>query len=153
MLDDRDRRLLALLQENAETNVADLAERLHLSPSACSRRIGRLKADGYIAGSKALLDRQKINLPTTVFVLVRTGTHSTDWLGKFHAAISSIPEIVEAHRVTGNLDYVLKLVLPTVEYYDTVYKRLVDQIEMHDMSAFISMETVKLSSGLPLNHI
>jgi Lrp/AsnC family transcriptional regulator len=153
MLDDRDRRILALLQADAETSVADIAERVALSPSACSRRITRLRADGYITGAMALLDRHKLNLPTTVFLLVRTMRHSESWLGHFHAAVASIPEIVETHRLTGNFDYILKLVLPNVEYYDTVYKRLIRDIEMSDMSAYISMETVKLSAALPTTHV
>ncbi|PKP83316.1 MAG: ArsR family transcriptional regulator [Alphaproteobacteria bacterium HGW-Alphaproteobacteria-18] len=153
MLDDRDRQILALLQENAETHLAEIADQLSLSPSACSRRIGRLRAEGYITGTIVLLDRQKISLPTTIFLLVRTGRHSKDWLDQFHSAVSTIPEIVEVHRLTGNFDYILKLVLPNVEYYDTVYKQLLKRIEMYDMSAYISMETVKLSRGLPTKHI
>lgn len=153
MLDDRDRKLLALLQENADIPAAEIAEILSLSPSACSRRIARLKAEGYITGSMALLDRKKINLPTTIFLLVRTGRHSKNWLDEFHTAVNAIPEIVEVHRLTGNFDYILKLVLPNVEYYDTVYKQLLKRMEMYDMSAYISMETVKLSPGLPTRHI
>lgn len=153
MLDDRDRRILALLQADAETPVAEIAEKVALSPSACSRRIARLRADGYVTGTMALLDRRKINLPTTIFLLVRTGRHAEDWLDRFHAAVSIIPEIVEVHRLTGNFDYILKLVLPDVEYYDTVYKQLLRRIELYDMSAYISMETVKLSPALPTNHV
>lgn len=153
MLDDRDRQILALLQENAETHLADIADQLSLSPSACSRRIARLRSEGYILGTIALLDRQKISLPTTIFLLVRTGRHSKDWLDQFHSAVSTIPEIVEVHRLTGNFDYILKLVLPNVEYYDTVYKHLLKRMELYDMSAYISMETVKLARGLPTKHI
>ncbi|TGU09571.1 Lrp/AsnC family transcriptional regulator, partial [bacterium M00.F.Ca.ET.156.01.1.1] len=94
MIDDRDRRILAILQENAETPLADIAEEVSLSLSACSRRITRLRTEGYVTGTMALLDRRKINLPTTVFLLVRTGLHAEDWLDRFHAAVSTIPEIV-----------------------------------------------------------
>lgn len=153
MLDDRDRRLLTLLQENAETPVAELADRLALSPSACSRRITRLRTAGYIRGAMALLDRDKLNLPTTIFLLVKTGRHAEDWLAQFHKAVSDVPEIVEVHRLTGNFDYILKLVLPNVEYYDTVYKDLLRRVELFDMAAHISMETVKLSPALPTHHL
>lgn len=153
MIDDRDRRILAILQENAETPLADIAEEVSLSLSACSRRVTRLRVEGYVTGTMALLDRRKINLPTTVFLLVRTGLHAEDWLDQFHAAVSTIPEIVEVHRLTGNFDYILKLVLPTVEYYDTVYKQILRRVQLYDMSAYISMETVKLSSSLPTTHI
>jgi Lrp/AsnC family transcriptional regulator len=153
MLDDRDRRILTLLQTDAETPVAEIAAAVALSPSACSRRIARLREDGYLLGSVAQLDRRKLNLPTTIFLLIRTGRHAEDWLAQFHAAVAAIPEIVEVHRLTGNFDYVLKLVLPNVEYYDTVYKQLLRRIELFDMSAYISMETVKLSAALPTHHV
>ncbi|PKM18573.1 MAG: ArsR family transcriptional regulator [Gammaproteobacteria bacterium HGW-Gammaproteobacteria-15] len=153
MLDKIDRQILECLQENAEVSVADIADQVALSASACSRRIMRLKEEGYFTKVIALLDRKKANLPTTIFLIVRTGCHSADWLGQFHTAVSSIPEIVEVHRVTGNFDYILKIVLPNIEYYDVIYKQLLQQMELYDMSAYISMETVKLSSGLPITHM
>jgi Lrp/AsnC family transcriptional regulator len=153
MLDERDRKLLALLQANAETPVTELAETVSLSPSACSRRITRLKQEGYVAGCVAQLDRAQMGLPTTVFVIVRTGQHSHAWLKAFHDAVEGIPEIVEVHRLTGNFDYILKLVLPNVEHYDVIYKQLVGRVEMFDMSAYISMETVKQETALPTNYV
>jgi Lrp/AsnC family transcriptional regulator len=153
MLDDRDRRILDLLQANAEMAVSEIADAVSLSASACSRRITRLREEGYISRSVAMLDRQKLGLPTTVFVIVRTGRHEAGWLEQFHAAVSTIPEIVEVHRLTGNFDYILKLVLPNVEHYDVIYRQLVGRVELFDMSAYISMETVKLSTGLPTNYV
>lgn len=152
MLDERDRKILSLLQADAEQPVNDIAASVALSPSACSRRIARLKEEGFIARTTAELDRRKMGLPTTVFVIVRTGSHAADWLEKFHLAVSAIPEIVEVHRLTGNFDYILKIVLPDVEHYDVVYKQLVSRIELFDMSAYISMETVKSAQGLPTNY-
>lgn len=133
--------------------VARIADEVSLSASACSRRIAALQEQGTIAGTMARLDRKQLNLPTTIFLLVKTSRHADDWLQKFQTAVDGIPEIVEVHRVTGNYDYILKVVLPNVEYYDVIYKRLVHRIELFEMSAHISMETVKLSNGLPLNHI
>lgn len=153
MLDERDRRILDLLQADAEMAVSAIADAVALSASACSRRIARLREEGYIARSVALLDRKKLGLPTTVFVIVRTGRHEAGWLEQFHAAVSTIPEIVEVHRLTGNFDYIIKLVLPNVEHYDVIYRQLVGRIELFDMSAYISMETVKLSTGLPTNYV
>jgi Lrp/AsnC family transcriptional regulator len=153
MLDERDRKILDLLQADAEMAVNDIADAVALSASACSRRITRLREEGYIARSVALLDRSKVGLPTTVFVIVRTGRHEAVWLDQFHAAVSTIPEIVEVHRLTGNFDYIIKLVLPNVEHYDVIYRQLVGRIELFDMSAYISMETVKLSTGLPTNYV
>lgn len=153
MNDERDKRILALLQEDAEMPLAEIARKVSLSPSACSRRLARLRLEGFITGTMAILDRRKINLPTTVFVLVRTGRHAEDWIERFQSAVSSIPEIMEVHRLTGNFDYILKLVLPNVEYYDIIYKKILRRVELYDMSAYISMETVKQSSALPTSHI
>jgi Lrp/AsnC family transcriptional regulator len=153
MIDERDRKILDLLQGNAEMAVNDIADAVALSASACSRRITRLREEGYISRSVAMLDRKKVGLPTTVFVIVRTGRHESGWLEDFHAAVGTIPEIVEVHRLTGNFDYIIKMVLPNVEHYDVIYRQLVGRIELFDMSAYISMETVKISSGLPTNYI
>ena len=153
MNDERDKRILALLQEDAEMPLAEIARKVSLSPSACSRRLARLRSEGFITGTMAILDRRKINLPTTVFVLVRTGRHAEDWIERFQSAVSSIPEIMEVHRLTGNFDYILKMVLPNVEYYDIIYKKILRRVELYDMSAYISMETVKQSSALPTSHI
>jgi Lrp/AsnC family transcriptional regulator len=152
MLDERDRKILELLQADAEMSVNEIADAVALSASACSRRITRLKEEGYVARSVAVLDRKKIGLPTTVFVIVRTGKHEAGWLEDFHAAVSTIPEIVEVHRLTGNFDYILKMVLPNVEHYDVIYRQLVKRVELFDMSAYISMETVKLANGVPTHY-
>ena len=149
MLDERDRRLLALLQEDADLSVLALAERVALSPSACSRRIQRLRDEGYVARRVAVLDRRRMRVPTTLFVLLRSGRHAAEWVDAFRAAIGDIAEVVEAHRLTGNYDYLLKLVLPNVEHYDAVYKQLTRRIELFDVSAYISMETLKAETALP----
>ena len=152
MLDHRDRRILALLQADSETPVTTIAERVGLSVSACSRRIQRLRDDGAILRSVALLDRRRMGVPTTVFVLVRSGKHAADWVDAFRAAIADVPEVVEAHRLTGNFDYLLKLVLPNVEHYDVVYKHLTRRLELRDVAAYISMETLKVETALPTDH-
>lgn len=149
MLDDRDRKILDLLQGDADLAVQAIAERVHLSPSACSRRIARLKDEGYIARTVAVLDRRKLDLTTTVYCLIKTSQHSADWLDRFRDAVSGIPEIVEAQRLAGNLDYILKIVVRDVAHYDAVYKRLVSRIDLFDVSAYIAMETLKDSPALP----
>ena len=152
MLDQRDRKILDLLQANAGMPVAEVAEQVALSPSACSRRIQRLEEAGYIRGRIAVLDRERIGVPTTVFALIKTAHHSDDWIETFRKAISDIGEIVEAHRLTGSYDYILKVVLPRVEHYDVVYRRLVKRIELFDVSAFISMEVLKSGEALPVDY-
>lgn len=148
-MDERDRKILDLLQRDAASSVAAIAERVALSPSAVSRRIQKLEEDGVIARRVVILDRAAMNLPTTIFVLVKTSRHSGDWLDTFKSAVVSIPEIVEVHRLTGNVDYICKIVLPNVEHYDVVYKRLVARLELFEMSAYISMETLKAGTELP----
>lgn len=152
MLDERDRKLLDLLQADAETPVAALAEAINLSVSACSRRVARLKEEGYVARNVALLDRRRLGLPTTIFVLLRTSQHNADWLDDLRAIVADIPEIVEVHRLTGNIDYIMKLVLPNVEHYDIIYKRIVRRISLHDISAYISMETLKSGAAIPTTY-
>lgn len=152
MIDDRDRRILARLQDDAGLALGELAAEVSLSLSACSRRIQRLEAEGYIVGRTVVLDRHRMGVPTTVFALVRTSHHTGDWMETFRRAVADIPEIVEAHRLTGNHDYILKVVLPSVEDYDLVYKRLVRRIELFDVSASISMETLKSGTVIPVDY-
>lgn len=149
MLDQRDMQILDFLQTDADMPVHVIAERIHISPSACSRRIARLREDGYIQRTVALLDRLRLNLRTTVFVIVRA-KHSEAWLERFRALVQSVPEILECHRLAGNFDYLFKVVVQDVESYDAVYKRLVSALELDDVSAYISMETLKDEIALPL---
>lgn len=152
MIDSYDRAILALLQADADMPVIEIADRVCLSASACSRRIARLKEEGTIARRVALLDRARMGVPTTVFIVVKTTRHTADWLALFRTTVIDIPEIVEVHRLTGNFDYILKVVLPNVEHYDTIYKQLVHRIELADVSAYISMETLKLETAVPTSH-
>lgn len=152
MLDERDRKLLELLQCDAGLSVVDLADRVALSVSACSRRIQRLEAEGYIARRTVVLDRGRLGVPTTVYALIRTAHHSAEWMERFAAVIADIPEVVEAHRLTGNVDYILKLALPRVEHYDVIYKKIVRKVELFDVSAAISMETLKDGAPLPVDY-
>ncbi|MDG5495995.1 MULTISPECIES: Lrp/AsnC family transcriptional regulator [Azospirillaceae] len=150
MINARDIAILDILQRDSDTSLSEMGEKVHLSPSACSRRIAQLREAGFIRRNVALLDRATVGLPTTLFVTVGSGEHSEEWTSRFRQAVAEIPEIVEAHRMTGSVDYILKIVLPNVEDYDRVYKQLIRRIKMTDVSAFISMETVKSVEALPL---
>jgi Lrp/AsnC family transcriptional regulator len=152
MLDDRDRKILTLLQRDASIAVSELAGRVSLSVSACSRRISRLEDEGYIARRIVLLDREKMGVPTIVFALIRTTRHSDDWVETFRKAVADIPEVVEAHRLTGNFDYLLKILLPRAEHYDQIYKQIIRQVELFDVSASISMEVMKADMGMPVDY-
>ncbi|MFB2550823.1 Lrp/AsnC family transcriptional regulator [Ensifer soli] len=151
-LDERDRKILRLLQEDAALPLAQLADQVALSPSACSRRIQRLEEAGVIARRIVVLDRARMGVPTTVFALIKTAHHSDAWTEAFRRAIADIGEIVEAHRLTGNHDYILKIVLPSVEHYDVIYKQIVRRIELFDVSASISMEILKSGTAIPVGH-
>jgi Lrp/AsnC family transcriptional regulator len=152
MLDERDRKILNLMQADAAIAVTDLADAVSLSVSACSRRILRLENEGYLTGRRATLDRMKMGVPTTVFALIKTSKHSDEWLDAFRKAIADIPEIVEAHRLTGVYDYILKIVLPRVEHYDVIYKQIIRQVELFDVSASISMEALKEGGAIPTGY-
>jgi len=151
-LDNFDRRLLALLQENAMLSVNELAEKVGLSPSPCWRRIQKLEAEGYIRARVALLDPVKMNVGVTVFAAIRTNQHNTAWLEAFSRAVVGIPEIIEVYRMSGQIDYMLRIVVPDIDAYDQVYKRLIAAIELYDVSSTFAMEVLKSTTALPLDY-
>ncbi|MES2948567.1 MAG: Lrp/AsnC family transcriptional regulator [Pseudomonadota bacterium] len=151
-LDAIDRELLRLLQNDAETPTATLAEAVNLSPTPCWRRIQRLRDEGYIVKQVALLDAHKLNVGVTVFVSVRTNQHSQTWFEKFHSTVKEIPEVVEFYRMSGDVDYLLRIVVPSIGAYDSVYKRLIQNTDLFDVSSSFAMEELKLTTALPLNY-
>lgn len=124
-----------------------------LSTAPCWRRIRRLEEDGVIVRRVALLNRRKTNVPMTVFVSVKAPRHAVEWLQAFRRAIADIPEIVEAWRLTGEADYLLRIVVPDVETYDAVYQRLIGKLEFSDISSAIAMEEMKFTTAIPTNYI
>lgn len=152
MLDDRDRKILSILQKDAAIAVTEISDRVALSVSACSRRIARLESEGYIARRIVVLDRERMGVPTIVFALIKTTRHAEEWVESFRKAIAAIPEVVEAHRLTGNYDYLLKILLPRAEHYDHVYKEIIRKVELFDVSASISMEVMKADEGMPVGY-
>ncbi|WP_414442043.1 Lrp/AsnC family transcriptional regulator [Burkholderia sp. 22PA0099] len=149
-MDRTDRHILEILQEDGTCSVAEIAERVSLSTTPCWRRIQRLEQDGVIRRRVVLLDAAKLNLAVTVIVLIRTAHHGTAWLKAFRDAVVEIPEVVEVHRMSGQVDYLLKVVVPNIAAYDAVYKRLIGIVELHDVSSSFSMETIKSTTALPL---
>ena len=151
--DSIDRRILTLLQLDAEMPVAEIADKVGLSTSPCWRRIKRMEETGLIARRVALVDRRLANLPMTIFVSVRAPRHSIDWSDAFRRAIAEVPEIVEAFRLAGETDYLLRVVVPSIEVYDEVYKRLITKLEFRDISSSISMEEMKFTTAVPLDYL
>lgn len=151
-MDDIDRRILDVLQTEAGLPVAEIASRVGLSTTPCWRRIQNLEKSGVIRGRVAVLDRQAINLGVTVIVRVRTGRHDIEWLELFARAVADIDEVVEVYRMSGDIDYVLKVVVPDIAAYDAIYKRLISAVPMTDVSSNFAMEEIKFATKLPLNY-
>lgn len=151
-MDNIDRKILSLLQQDATLSVATVAEKVGLSSTPCWRRIQNLESAGYIRGRVALLDPEKMNVGVTVFIAVRTNHHSADWLTMFQTAVDGIPEIVEFYRMAGDIDYLLRAVVPDIAAYDSVYKRLIERIELADVSSMFAMETIRSTTVLPVTY-
>jgi Lrp/AsnC family transcriptional regulator len=152
-MDKQDRKILELLQKNGALTAAELAERIGLSKAPCWRRIKRLEEEGVIKQTVALLNARLLNLGTTVFVTLKTANHSEAWFEKFVKAVRDIPEVVEIHRLSGDVDYLMRIVVPDIEAYDLVYKRLIAAVEFKDVSASFALETIKYTTALPLNYM
>lgn len=152
-MDDIDRKILAILQEDASLPVAEIAERVGISTSPCWRRIQKLEADGVIRKRVALLDGDKLNVGVTVFVALRTNRHDMAWLERLAAAVADIPEVVEFYRMSGDVDYLLKVVVPDIAAYDAVYKRLIRRVSLTDVSSSFAMEQIKYTTALPLSYV
>jgi len=148
--DRTDLRLLAALQEDAAPSLSELAEGAGLSTNACWRRVKRLEEAGVIRKRVALLDPVAAGCPVTVFVAVRTSQHTHEWLDAFAAAVRKIPEVVEFYRMSGDLDYLLKIMVADIAHYDRVYKRLIGEISLSDVSASFAMEQIKYTTAIPL---
>ena len=151
-MDTIDRKILACLQADASAQIETIAERVGLSASPCWRRIRKLENAGYIAGRVALLDPVKMNVPETVFVMIRTNTHSREWADRFCSAMNRIPEIVEIHRTNGASDYMLRVVVPDVATFNNVYQRMIAEFEYLDVSSSFSMERIKQTTALPVDY-
>lgn len=147
-----DLRILALLQEDATLTVNDIADRIHLSPTPCWRRIQRLEREGVIRKRVALLDPARLNAGVTVFVAVKTAQHNAAWLERFAAAVGAIPEVVEFYRMSGEIDYLLRIMVPDIAGYDAVYKKLIKAAELFDVSSSFAMEQIKFTTAVPLGY-
>lgn len=149
-LDPADRRILAALQADAGLSLAELADRVGLSPTPVWKRIRRLEADGVITGRVALVSPEAVGLGVTAFVAIRAGAHDEGWLERFAAGVAAIPEVVEIYRMAGEVDYLLKVVCHDIAHYDRIYKRLIRVAPMADVSSSFAMERMKATTALPL---
>ena len=149
-IDEMDRRILRQLQADATPSLDVLAERVGLSRNACWRRIRRLDEAGVIRERVAHLDAGLLGLGLSALVMIRVGTHDTAWLAKFQSVVAAMPEIQGAHRMTGDLDYVLRVRVADVADYDRFYKALISRVQMADISASFVMEDIKDTTALPI---
>lgn len=152
-IDRFDHRILQQLQVDTDIAIAELAEQIGLSTNACWRRIKRLEELGFIRGRVALLNERALGLRLTVFVSVKTSEHNERWLENFSDGVKDIPEVVEFYRMSGDTDYLLKIVAQDIDDYDRVYKKLISVAPLHDVSSSFAMERIKSSTALPLDHL
>lgn len=151
-MDDRDRQILRLLQADATIPIAEIARQVGLSSTPCWQRIRNLEQSGVLKARVALVDPEKINLGVTAFVQVRTGRHAADWLERFQRAVGAIEEVVEVYRMSGENDYLLKIVVPSIAAYDLVYHRLIESVEFSDVTSGFVLEEIKRTTALPLRY-
>ena len=148
-MDSIDRKLLSLLQDDASMPLQDIAARVGLSVNPCWRRIKRMESEGIIRARVAVLDPEKVGLNVTVFVRIKIREHTSEWVKRFAAAIRSIAEIAECHRMGGDVDYMLKVIVADIAGYDRVYKELITRVPgLADVSALFSMERIKYTTKI-----
>lgn len=149
-LDSLDIRILDLLQQDASLSVSDIASRVGLSVTPCWRRIQRLEEQGVIRRRVVLLNAEKIGAGISVFVSIRTNEHNASWLSHFASVVSTMPEVVEFYRMSGDIDYLLRVVVADMRQYDAFYKKLISKVKLTDVSSSFAMEQIKYTTALPL---
>jgi Lrp/AsnC family transcriptional regulator len=152
-MDKKDIDILAMLQKDASIPLQDLARAVNLSSTPCWRRVQKLKEDGVIRQQVVICDPQSLNLGLTAFVSVKTSAHSEEWTNRFITGMRDIPEIVEIYRVSGDIDYLMKVLVPDIAGFDRLYKKLVKVVDLQDVSSSFAMEIIKSTTALPLDYV
>jgi len=152
-MDSFDKKILHILQKDCTLSTSDIAEKIGLSTTPCWRRIQALEKSGVITRRVALADPNKLNVGLSIFVMIKTNQHNPAWLDKFATIIAQFPEIVEAYRMSGDVDYLLRVVVPDMKAYDNFYKHLITQADFSDISSSFSMEEIKYTTALPVDYI
>jgi Lrp/AsnC family transcriptional regulator len=150
-MDATDRKILSVLQADASLSVAEIGSRVGLSTTPCWKRIQRLEAEGVITQRVALVDPEKVGWPVSVFVAIETGDHSGEWLENFATFVSAMPEVVEFWRMSGDVDYVLRVVVPDIKSYDLFYRKLIAGAKLKNVTSRFAMERVKFTTALPMS--
>jgi Lrp/AsnC family transcriptional regulator len=150
LMDAIDAKILGFLQEDASISVAELAQRVNLSQTPCWKRIQRLEASGVIKRRVALVDPEKVGLSLTAFVAVEAHDHSEAWMRQFADFVTTIPEVMEIYRMAGDVDYILRVVVPDMAAYDLFYKQLVKAIPLKNVTSRFAMERIKSTTAFAL---
>ena len=149
-MDQTDLRILRILQEDSSLPVSDVAKKVGLSASPCWKRIKRMQDEGIIKSQISVLDAERLGFGLTVFINIKTGEHSTIWLKKFSATVTAMPEVVELHRIAGDVDYMLKVIVPDMAACDSFYKDLIGTAALTEVTSYFTMETIKETTALPI---
>ena len=149
-MDAIDRKILAVIQEDASLSVAEIGNRVGLSSTPCWKRIQKLEAEGVIQKRVAVVDQAKIGLGITVYVSVETDDHSQDWIDRFAKVVGAMPEVMEFYRMAGDVDYMLRVVAPDIAGYDAFYKRLIAAVPLKNVTSRFAMEKIKSTTALPI---
>jgi len=152
-VDSIDREIVRHLQRDADISARELGELVGLSATPCWRRVKALEESGVIERRVAIVDPDSIGLDVTALVAIRTNDHSSDWIKRFRAAVDDFPEIVEAYRTSGEIDYLLSVRVTTIAAFDAFYQRLVDAVPLYDVRSTFVMEQLKHTTELPLDHL
>ena len=151
-MNEIDKKILSILQANADIPIAELSKKVNLSATPCWARINKLYKQGYIKKKVAIVDRFKINLPVVAFVQVRTNQHNVLWSKQFIKAVKEMEEVVEFYRLSGTVDYIFKVLVPSIEKYNEFYKKLTDKVDFSEVTSSFSMEEIKYTNCLTLNY-
>lgn len=149
-LDEVDRKILSLLQTDASLSLDQIADRVGASKTPVWNRIRKLREAGVIRRQVAILDPEALGLEACFFVLIRTSEHDRDWAARFLKALRDRPEVIEAHRLAGDIDYILKVQVRNARAYDRFYQSLIGEVKIHNVTALLSMEEIKATSALPI---
>jgi Lrp/AsnC family transcriptional regulator len=149
-MDEMDLSILRVLQKDNSLTVTEIAKQVGLSASPCWKRINRLEKEGIIRDQVAVLDSRRLGFSLIVFMSIRTGEHSGDWLNRFAKFIKDMPEVQEFHRMAGEVDYLLKIIVPDIDHFDRFYKNMIEKTPLTDVTSSFSMETIKNTTALPI---
>ncbi|WP_424927050.1 Lrp/AsnC family transcriptional regulator [Amaricoccus tamworthensis] len=149
-MDDLDRKILSLLQVDSSLPLDEIAKKLGTSKTPVWNRIRKMRKSGVIKGEVAVLDPEKLGLESCFFVLIRTSEHDADWLARFLQAVQNRPEVLEAHRLAGDIDYILKVRVENAKAFDNFYRALIKEVSIFNVTSSLSMEEIKNTTALPL---